>query len=948
MLGSRCNTRMERLLDSSVHLACIAGPDTGTLIPVGGQWSQIGRSDDSISDPLTSRNHCRARLATPTCRQCVEVVDAGSVNGIRTGRTWHPLPGFAPTWVALRAQRQATVPIGNIVLIGGNLFEVRQLPAPLSLDTLTNRNDSRRTRGWRVWIIAAPLLSLTWLVARLVSWTVAGMALSVIVATVLYLYMAWRSRQRVDPLRILYGLELPAAPSTTDDHQRITVDLTPAHSHTLIHIGRWSYARLPRYSATPEKSMTIAHRARIGIRCEDKAWLSWVGVQLVIAARARGVTCEFDGKFVCHGEDEIYRLDLLNATGEWDIVVTLPGTPPVRSIRRVNKTGDTDTFPDFVNIAELPTPRNEGHSGLPVMIGVDNSGPVAIDLARDGPHALVAGTTGSGKSEALRTWIYQLARVHPPRTLRFVFVDYKGGATFGDLAYLPHCEGVVTDLDAHLTERAICGLSAELAERESLLAHHGYVNLEQWENHDTQGAPARIICIIDEFRAMIRTHPGLIERFVDVAARGRSLGIHLIAATQSPGGVISAHMRANLTLRVCFRTAQISESVDVLGSADAAQLPRIPGRARISELSSPVQWAYTDQHDINAIIGTRRSEPTLWKRPLSRTLSVSSAVLIVPPQSEHLFAVADDIDARRYVPLVAERGLVQVVADGDRKSHILNTIGTQFIHAIHLTDRAVKTTDVSPDDGEAILHAVRVATLTRTPVLVDDISRAVRAIDSVGGAGSGAEVWRTLSDTLRAPLVAATGVDDMFRYDGDRRLLSISLPRAKARGLDRELVDLLETLPHSGGNLPLVASGWNLTSPCSVALIEGNDTSKPPPWDGLLRTQPFDEHFVARVREAECHIARHRDATRVSPTPRSIRILGRVSEAVERICRKTLPTSCFSDHEIMECDSDDDRTITVLGALNAHVYRQLDCPLGVRPGAHVWVKWSGWWHKFDK
>lgn len=939
---------MKRLLESPVHLACIAGPDVGALIPVWAQWSHIGRTNENINDPLTSREHCRVRAVSTKRRLSVELVDEGTINGIRTGPQWHPLPGFASTWVALRTRRQAVVPIGTIVLVGSNLFEVRELPAPLALDLLVSHEDFHRSASWRPWMLAVPILSFTWLIARLLSWAIASLVFGGTLVIALYVYTAWRSHQHViDPLRILYGLELPASLNVTNSPTRTPLDLTPSRPHMLMHAGSWSFARLPRHTVDQEKSVTVPGRARIGIR-GDATWISWIGAQLVVATRQRGVSCEFDGSSVRNGDDEIYRLGTLNAAEEWDIVVTLSEAPPVRRIRQMNALTDTEIFPDYIGVGDLDEAHNRSGAGLTVTIGCDSEGPVAINLVSDGPHALVAGTTGSGKSEALRTWIYQLARRYPPRRLRFVFVDYKGGATFGDLAYLPHCEGVVTDLDAHLTERAICGLSVELTERESLLAERGYVNLEQWESHDAEDAPARIICIIDEFRAMIRTHPGLIERFIDVAARGRSLGIHLIAATQSPGGVVSAHMRANLTLRVCFRTAQTAESVDVLGTAEAAHLPRIPGRARISDRGLPVQWAYTDQRDIKAVTRAERSEPTLWKQPLPVNLCSSKADSITSGKSGHVIAVADDIDSRRYVSLVAERGPVQVVAEGDTKVRILDMLRTQFSPAIRLTECTTAVTDVPIDDGEAVLHAIRVSRLTHAPILIDDISRVIRGIDSVGGAGSGTEWWKMVATTHQALMMVGTDVNDMSRYESDRRLISVSYARAKARAFERTFTDLLETLSHRGSDLPVIASGWNLSSPCSVALVKGSGRTESPSWGTLLATEQFDQQFHRRLVNAGNMIARYSGENVTTFAPQSIDILGQVPEPIERICHATAPTRRLSDHEVTEYDVDKDSAIAVLGVLNAHTYRRLKCPLGVRPGAHIWVKWRGWWHKFDK
>src|SRR5690606_33294925 len=121
---------------------------------------------------------------------------------------------------------------------------------------------------------------------------------------------------------------------------------------------------------------------------------------------------------------------------------------------------------------------------------------VEVDLAVEGPHALVAGTTGAGKSELLTTWVLGLALAHPPADLHVLLVDYKGGATFGALTGLPHVLGVLTDLDPGATSRALASLRAELARRERLLAAAGVRSLAE---HTPGGRPPRLLIVVDEF-----------------------------------------------------------------------------------------------------------------------------------------------------------------------------------------------------------------------------------------------------------------------------------------------------------------------------------------------------------------------------------------------------------------------------------------------------------------
>ncbi|WP_199423612.1 FtsK/SpoIIIE domain-containing protein [Actinotalea solisilvae] len=203
---------------------------------------------------------------------------------------------------------------------------------------------------------------------------------------------------------------------------------------------------------------------------------------------------------------------------------------------------------------------------------------VALDLLADGPHALVAGTTGAGKSELLQSWLLALALRHPPSHVALVLVDYKGGASFGACTRLPHVVGLVTDLDAERAARALAGLRAELARRKRLLARAGATDVE--DLRAAGGAPPRLVVVVDEFRALAADLPDFVPGLVDLAAQGRSLGMHLVLATQRPAGAITAQMRANLALRVCLRVTDAADSLDVVEVPDAAALPvDRPGRA---------------------------------------------------------------------------------------------------------------------------------------------------------------------------------------------------------------------------------------------------------------------------------------------------------------------------------------------------------------------------------
>ncbi|MEO6944934.1 MAG: FtsK/SpoIIIE domain-containing protein [Lacisediminihabitans sp.] len=250
----------------------------------------------------------------------------------------------------------------------------------------------------------------------------------------------------------------------------------------------------------------------------------------------------------------------------------------------VNSTADIPESLEFGMLyPEVDLERNAGvlpdtlRGSLACTPASGSAGPITLDLVTDGPHAIVGGTTGSGKSELLVSWVLAMAAQFPPDVVTFLLVDFKGGASFTAVQNLPHCVGVITDLDDHTAHRALTSLKAELRYRERALADAGVRSIEQLPQRHTL---PRLVIVVDEFAAMMQDFPELHELFADVAARGRSLGVHLILCTQRPAGVVRDAVLANCTLRVSLRVNNRSDSIAVIGTAAAAELPRYPlGRA---------------------------------------------------------------------------------------------------------------------------------------------------------------------------------------------------------------------------------------------------------------------------------------------------------------------------------------------------------------------------------
>lgn len=224
--------------------------------------------------------------------------------------------------------------------------------------------------------------------------------------------------------------------------------------------------------------------------------------------------------------------------------------------------------------------RWQDTSNLGCVVGASEEGQFRLDLRRDGPHGLVGGTTGSGKSELLQSIVASLASSYSPDRLNFILVDYKGGAAFKDCVRLPHTVGFVTDLDGHLVRRALTSLNAELRRREGLLHRAGARDVIEMERRSSMEAFPNLLIVVDEFATLVKELPEFVDGVVDVAQRGRSLGVHLLLATQRPAGVINDNLRANTNLRIALRVSDEVDSQDVIGTRDAARIPRsLPGRA---------------------------------------------------------------------------------------------------------------------------------------------------------------------------------------------------------------------------------------------------------------------------------------------------------------------------------------------------------------------------------
>jgi len=259
-----------------------------------------------------------------------------------------------------------------------------------------------------------------------------------------------------------------------------------------------------------------------------------------------------------------------------------------------NKTYDMVERIEQLNIQERwkRTPNKDGLLPFPVTLGnATYKDALVVNLSEnnDGPHGLIAGTTGSGKSELLQTLVSSLALDHHPYFLNFMLIDFKGASTFGIFEKMPHVVGLVSNLDKLSANRALEALNTENLRRQRFLLRYKTEDIVEYHKYliahnkildpDIEPLP-HLFVIVDEFAQMAQEVPEFLDRLNEIARVGRSLGIHLVLATQRPAGVVKDEMRANLNFRICLRVQTIDDSRDMLRRSDAAYLPHdLPGRA---------------------------------------------------------------------------------------------------------------------------------------------------------------------------------------------------------------------------------------------------------------------------------------------------------------------------------------------------------------------------------
>lgn len=406
---------------------------------------------------------------------------------------------------------------------------------------------------------------------------------------------------------------------------------------------------------------------------------------------------------------------------------------------------------------------------VPIGVGEDGS-PVMLDLKEAaqegmGPHGLCVGATGSGKSELLRTLVLGLAVTHSSETLNFVLADFKGGATFSGMATMPHVAAVITNLadDLTLVDRMRDSITGELQRRQELLRASGnYANLHDYEKARAAGAPleplASLVLVIDEFSELLTAKPDFIEMFIQIGRIGRSLGVHLLLASQRLEEGRLRGLDTYLSYRIGLRTFSAAESRTAIGVPDAYHLPSVPGSGYLkfgTEEMVRFKAAY--------VSGTYRAATTMVagsgplptdRRPMLFT-ATPVPVRYVEPDADFTYAPERTDDALADTVLdVIVRGIegqgpaahqvwLPPLDEAPALDQILSPLAVSQERGLHVTDYARSGGLVVP------LGIVDKPIEQRREILYRDFSGAAGHMLIVGGPRSGkSTVLRTLISTF--------------------------------------------------------------------------------------------------------------------------------------------------------------------------------------------------------
>lgn len=339
------------------------------------------------------------------------------------------------------------------------------------------------------------------------------------------------------------------------------------------------------------------HQAYLPMNCRSVVMLQGKSGELadrVSGEKSTFIPDKLDAKQMEQAARNLAPLRIRNSSANF----SLPSSITLMEMLQAKSTDEIDVLSRWE--------RNKTFKGMSVPIGVKAGGSLFyLDMHETGhgPHGLVAGTTGSGKSELLQSIIISLAVNYHPHDVVFVLIDYKGGGMADIFQGMPHLVGTITNLGGNQTTRALLSIKSELMRRQRIFSDYGVNNIDRYQKlyysrEDKNGMPAipHLIMIADEFAELKQDQPDFMKELVSAARVGRSLGVHLILATQKPAGVVDDQIWSNSKFKLCLKVQDETDSKDVIKRPDAAMIKE-PGRAYIQvgndEIFELFQSAYS-------------------------------------------------------------------------------------------------------------------------------------------------------------------------------------------------------------------------------------------------------------------------------------------------------------------------------------------------------------------
>ncbi|MEX0913382.1 MAG: FtsK/SpoIIIE domain-containing protein [Demequina sp.] len=732
-------------------LDVIAGPDAGHVIPLRfTQAITVGRDprcDLALADAALSRHHATIEPTSPP-----RIREHHSTNGTWVWRGTH----------RRRVRGVMAVHPGDVVCAGASVLRIGPTPAPSQDDPQPHTVGAGRVAGMGGGAMAA--ITMAAVTGR---WYFALLAL-------------------VYPAIAAYPVLRARLSSTGEGTEPFFADL-PQVSGMDAGLGGLPHGTIAVVGATDAaralaRALVLAQRTRPAQEDWHEPWMRW----LMPPDPRRRVVLVPSGDSPPSWAAAVARVDAEGVTFTHDTTVRWPpiavsAATADLAARRMAARRERTELPTVARWADLTngpreTPTGHGKRQMRTTIGVGLEGPFTLDLDRHGPHLLVAGTTGAGKSAFLETLVLGLAHSHGPQDLALALIDFKGGAGLRACMDLPHVAGVLTDLDPHLAHRALAALAREIEDRKSALAAAECTSFTEWEGRG--GAPPRLVVVADEYQEVTAHYREFLPDLSRLAAQGRSLGVHLVLATQRPAGAVTPEVRANVGTTIALRVASDAESRDLMGTGDAATLPRdAPGRAfvvhgathtpvqialpiatptpLITPADSPADVASRDL--LTHAVHTRWSDATpaspLWLPPLPSTANV------LRDHPEIVLGLGDWPAERRQgpIPWDLSRGPVVVAGPaGSGRTTALAAISAQA------STQGLRPVWLPEDAREAARTVELAAAHPRTLLIIDD---------AVAGLARLGEVDRAHSlDTLSMMLTRGVPVAMAFPLAGHHRL----------------------------------------------------------------------------------------------------------------------------------------------------------------------------------